>query len=477
MGVADENNVQHHDDATARKAATTTNPSSQQHHHHEGEDQEISRLPTHTSTHPTGPKTAILHLAKTLTTRSNATLTNPGPPPDGGLTAWTQAIMGHFVILNTWGMIATFGVFQQYYTLHLSLEPSAVSWIGSVQMLGHFSLGMLTGRAFDAGFFYWSIVPGMLLSCLGIFLTSLSGSYWQFFLTQGVLVGVGNGMQFAPTLGLVSTYFSRNRSVALAIMASGSATGGLVYPSLARQLIPRVGFEWAVRIMGFMMLAMGVCYCALLKPRLPPRKTGPVLELAAFKEMPYSVYLLGVFLIALGQYFAFYYISSFAVDVLGLEYGASINVLLVLNGVGVLGRMVPSFFADKYTGPYNILIPFCFVSAFVLFFWPLVRSEAGLYAWAVCYGFFVAGFQGIFPAAMTTLTTDMSKVGTRNGQGLAVVGLGTFIGPPIAGALIQSAGGRYLGAQVFAGVAVLVGSCVLVWGRWCITGKTFRVRV
>jgi predicted MFS family arabinose efflux permease len=260
-------------------------------------------------------------------------------------------------------------------------------------------------------------------------------------------------------------------------MASGSATGGLVYPTIARQLLPKIGFPWTVRVMAFMMLAMGICYCSLLKPRLPPRKSGPVLELNAFRELPYSMFLIGVFLIALGQYFAFYYISSFAVDILDLPYGTSINVLLVLNGVGVLGRLVPSYFADKYTGPYNILIPFCFVSAFVLYFWPLVNNEASLYAWAVCYGFFVAGFQGIFPAAMTTLTKDMSKVGTRNGQGLAIVGLGTFIGPPIAGALIQSNGGGYLSAQMFAATAVLLGSCILVVGRWTITGLYLRVRV
>jgi MFS family permease len=128
--------------------------------------------------------------------------------------------------------IATFGVFQQYYTLDLGLQPSAVSWIGSIQMLGHFSLGMLTGRLFDAGYFYWSVVPGMLISTLGMFMTSLCKKYWQFFLAQGLMNGLGNGMQFASTLGLVSTYFAKNRTVALAIMASGSATGGLVYPTV-----------------------------------------------------------------------------------------------------------------------------------------------------------------------------------------------------------------------------------------------------
>jgi MFS family permease len=122
------------------------------------------------------------------------------------------------------------------------------------------------------------------------------------------------------------------------------------------------------------------------------------------------------------------------------------------------------------------LIPFCFVSSIVLFFWPLVHSEAGLYTWAVCFGFFVAGFQGIFPAVLTTLTKDMSRVGTRNGMGFAIMGVGTLIGPPIAGALIQSHGGSYLAAQMFGGTTVLLGSCVLVIGRCSITGKNFKVR-
>ncbi|KAH9882636.1 hypothetical protein J1614_000872 [Plenodomus biglobosus] len=465
-------------DAIVREPTTPPSPHSHTSTHHIQDEDKISRIPTtHTtpSLHHSKPP-ILLSLAKTLTARSNATLIDPGPPPDGGTKAWIQACMGHLVVFNTWGMIATFGVFQTYYTTTLSLEPSAVSWIGSLQMLGHFSLGLVTGRLFDAGYFYHSMVPGMLFAALGIFMTSLATQYWQLMVTQGLMNGLGNGMQFAPALSLVSTYFARNRAVALAIMASGSATGGLVYPTIARQLLPKIGFAWTVRIMGFMMVAVGTAYCSLLRPRLPPRKSGPMLELAAFKEVPYSLFLIAIFLICLGQYFAFYYISPFAVDILHLPYGNSINVLLVLNGIGVLGRIIPSYFSDKFTGPYNILIPFCFVSAVLLFCWPLVDSEAALYGWAITFGFFVAGFQGIFPAALTTLTKDMSKVGTRNGQGFAVVGMGTFIGPPIAGALIQSYGGNYLAAQLFAGVSVFLGSCVLVLGRCSITGWKFKVR-
>jgi len=29
---------------------------------------------------------------------------DPGPPPDGGLLAWTQVAMGHLAIMNTWSV-------------------------------------------------------------------------------------------------------------------------------------------------------------------------------------------------------------------------------------------------------------------------------------------------------------------------------------------------------------------------------------
>ena len=123
---------------------------------------------------------------------------------------------------------------------------------------------MFSGRLLDIGYYHWSVIPGMLLAALGMFLTSVCYSYYQFFLAQGLLLGFGCGLQFAPSMSLITTYFARNRSVALAIMASGSATGGLLYPTIVRQLLPAIGFAWTVRVMGFIMLAVGSCYCSLL---------------------------------------------------------------------------------------------------------------------------------------------------------------------------------------------------------------------
>lgn len=60
-------------------------------------------------------------------TISRSSHIDPGPPPDGGLVAWTQAIIGHLLFTNTWGVINSFGVFQTSYVSELGFPPSNVS--------------------------------------------------------------------------------------------------------------------------------------------------------------------------------------------------------------------------------------------------------------------------------------------------------------------------------------------------------------
>ena len=49
-------------------------------------------------------------LRRTVTSRSAASWPDPGPPPDGGRVAWTQAVLLHLTIFNTFGYTTAFGV-------------------------------------------------------------------------------------------------------------------------------------------------------------------------------------------------------------------------------------------------------------------------------------------------------------------------------------------------------------------------------
>ncbi|RDL33913.1 uncharacterized protein BP5553_08281 [Venustampulla echinocandica] len=390
---------------------------------------------------------------------------DPGPPPDGGLLAWWQVFLSHLVIMNTWGFINSFGVFQTYYVTALDRPPSDISWVGSMQVFLLFFVGTFTGRLTDAGYFRPVFVTGSILGVFGLFMASLSTTYWQLFLAQGVCCGLGNGFLFCPALSTLSTYFSKKRSLAIGIGAAGSATGGIVFPIMVQQLLPKVGFPWTMRALAFIQLACLLVCDIGIKTRVPPRKTGALVDWASFKELPYVLFAIGMFFTFMGVYFAFYYLGSFARDIIGVPYSESINIIIILNGVGVLGRVLPNHLADRFFGPLNTLITAVFITSMCCLCWIAVSNRAGLYAWTVAYGIGGAAIQGLFPATLSSLTTDLRKAGTRMGQVFTIVSFAVLIGPPISGQLIQLRNGGYLYAQLFGGVSLAVGFCLLVASR------------
>jgi len=250
---------------------------------------------------------AFSRIASHLTTRS---IRDPGLPPDGGFTAWLQCFLCWLVVLNTWGLVLSFGAFQTYYTSALNMNPSTVSWIGSVQAWLMFFLGAFSGRALDAGLFRPTIFIGIVLQLIGVFMMSLSTKYWQLFITQGLLIGIGGGIFFCPVIGLLSTYFSKRRGLAVGLSTTGNSTGGIIFPVIVQRLLPKIGFAWTVRVLGFVNLVSLVLVIAFMKPRLPPRKSGPVIEWNAAKDVPYALFVLAVFLMIGAIYWVFYYVSD-----------------------------------------------------------------------------------------------------------------------------------------------------------------------
>ena len=175
-----------------------------------------------------------------------------------------------------------------------------------------YAIGTFSGRALDAGLFRPICVAGCILHVFGIFMTSVSTEYWHVLLTQGICVGLGNGLLFCPTISLVATYFSSRQALAMGIAAAGSASGSLVYPVVVQQLLPSIGFGWTVRMLGFITLSTSILAATFLTPRLPPRASAPLVEWTAFTEPPYVLYSIGMFLNFMGIYVAFYYVRHIA---------------------------------------------------------------------------------------------------------------------------------------------------------------------
>ncbi len=65
-----------------------------------------------------------------------------------------------------------------------------------------------------------------------------------------------------------------------------------------------------MRSMAFVTLFVCVLINLLLRVRVPARRSGPLADLDAFKELPYLFFIIGFFLVYWAVYFAFYYVRT-----------------------------------------------------------------------------------------------------------------------------------------------------------------------
>ncbi|KAJ5479867.1 hypothetical protein N7530_005376 [Penicillium desertorum] len=398
-------------------------------------------------------------------------------PQTGGITAWLQVLCGHLIVFNVWGYINSYGIFQSYYTTTLNRSSSDISWVGSLQIFFVYFLGTFSGRAMDAGYLRTTLVAGLFLQLLGVFTTSLATSYWQLLLAQGICQGIGDGLLFCPIVALMSTYFTRKRTIAISISACGAATGGLVFPAIAQTLLHRIGFAWTIRVMGFVLLFNAVVVMACVRQRLPPRKLGPLIEFKAFIDLSYTFFAMGTFFCFWAVYYAYYYVRSFSRDIIGVSDYTSFSILMIMNGLGLPGRLVPAYLSDRYFGPVNTFIPVSAAAAILLYCWAAIDSYGGLTAFVVIYGFFGGGVQSLFPSALASLTDEPSKAGVRIGMIFSIVSAGSLTGPPIAGALVDLHGGQYLYAQLFGGTSMMIGCLLLILARYYKCGMSLKKRM
>lgn len=139
-------------------------------------------------------------------------------------------------------------------------------------------------------------------------------------------------------------------------------------------------------------------------------------------------------------------------------------------------RVIPPFFADRY-GQLNVAIPTLTILAIVAFCWIAVASTTGIYVYVVFYGAASGAFQCLFPSTIASLTTDMSKFGTRLGMGFGTISFAALTGPSLGGAIMAAMDGRYLGAQLWAALATTLCTVLVVTTRVSKVGWKMKVKV
>lgn len=93
----------------------------------------------------------------------------------------------------------------------------------------------------------------------------------------------------------------------LDLKETNDSTGGTVFPIILQKLFDRVGFGWAVRISGFICLALCAIAVGTVTARVPPsgaRKSAAWFDFKLLNDTCYLLVIIGSCFISLGKQYS-----------------------------------------------------------------------------------------------------------------------------------------------------------------------------
>lgn len=179
--------------------------------------------------------------------------------------------------------------------------------------------------------------------------------------------GIGSSLAWFPCISAPQQWFDKRRGLAVGMAISGSGIGGLVLSNVVQAAIQSVGYQWALRILGFIQFALLAFATAVVMPLNPLPKNVPIFDFKPLKNKQFLI-LLGIHFIG---NFAFYIPSSFVpckycfpvdilacilspisfpaayADYMGLDPWIGTNLSAIMSAIMFVGKIGNGFIAGK----------------------------------------------------------------------------------------------------------------------------------
>lgn len=307
----------------------------------------------------------------------------------------------------------------------------------------------------------------MTFGCLamsgGFIAASFAHQIWHLYLSQGVLVGIGLGAIFIPSVQVVPQWFLKRRSLAGGIASAGSGFGGLAFSLGTDAMIRQISLAWALRITGIICLIGNLVGTALVRDRNHLVKP-PQLGFATHLLRRYDCLLLlgWAFTNLLGYMVILYSLSNYAVQVAGLTQAQAGILTAVLNlGTG-LGRPAAGVLSDRF-GRIEVAASITFLCAVCVF---AIWIPATSYGVLIFFALVIGAILGVYWMCVGPLCAEVAGLkevpSFLSLQWLTVV-LPTTFAEVIGLYLRRPDMGRwaYLYPQIFGGLAYVIGSAFL----------------
>ena len=397
--------------------------------------------------------------------------------PLTNVSGWISIGAASAVLFVGVGYTNTFGVFQEYYQTHLFPQESAdkIIVIGSIASSLYLILGALTGPFADFLGYRLSLILGSTLMTGSMFAASVSKAYWQLFLSQGAMFGLGLAFVYMPATSISRQYFdSKMHGLTNGIVVSGGALGGCILPYSVRVMIGKYGLSQSFRILSYIAAGILIPSVLLLQPKTKSSRRQRSLRSAldfSLLQDPRFVGLLVACTIAMTGFLPRYFLLPSSAQAKGIGPTYSSWLLGIMNGLSIFGRIGIGCFADRYGKIKALSLSFLLCGLGHLVFWlPGVtlrpketETSTALFTLFVVYvGIFGSGFISLFPVVVADLF-GKDNLASKTGLLNTTLGLSTLAGPSAVYAIIGSGMHRSWTTGVLsAGLFMIIGGFVLL---------------
>jgi MFS family permease len=154
----------------------------------------------------------------------------------------------------------------------------------TISLVGSISAAMMLAGSYPAGAlvnkFGVRVVmqAGSLLLGGGLVLSSFVSQMWMLYVTNGLVVGMGYALTWAPAMIGISRYFSSNRAFATGLAVSGSGIGMMMMGLLSNFLIQSHGWRTSTRWIALVSSLGNFLAACVMYPVEPPLSNGEKAE-------------------------------------------------------------------------------------------------------------------------------------------------------------------------------------------------------
>jgi OFA family oxalate/formate antiporter-like MFS transporter len=390
----------------------------------------------------------------------------------GGITVNTPnrwlAVVGGVVMNMALGMFYGMSVFMLPLEKEFGWTRAQTSWATTI------GLAMIALWYAVAGYIQDRRGPrlvatiGGALFALGFFLASSTTSLLWFYLTAGLVAGIGSGFGYVVPTSVGSKWFPDKRGLVVGLMVGGYGAGSGVFGPLALSLIDRVGWRSTFQILSLVFFTMTMVGAYLLRnpppgyvpPGWDPSKARGVTR--AGTDVQASVMLRTPTFWALwiayclGTTAGTMVISQLIPFARSAGHTAAVAAFaLTVGAIGSASGRVLSGWMSDYAGRLNTLRVILLVSACAMPMLFLLRENVVLFYALLALVYYCYGTQLSVYASTSADFYGTKNVGFNYGLLLLAWGVAAILGPFLGGRVFVATGEYRFAFFVAAGLSLV----------------------